>query len=73
MWWNARHLSLKTGLIEVLQRTICALLMLSGPLSSANAAIHRYNNEPFKDAGNEAYIFRGGREGLFASNAEVFA
>ena len=49
------------------QRVSCALVLaLLAPLS-AKAAIHGYSREPFTNAGNGAYIFRGGREGLFAS------
>ena len=39
-------------------------------LSTALAAIHPYNKEYFYAVG-DAFIFRGGREGLYASTKEV--
>ena len=38
--------------------------------SSASASIHSYDNDYFYSVG-DAYIFRGGREGLYASTKEV--
>lgn len=38
--------------------------------SAVLGAIHPYNNEYFYAVG-DAYIFRGGREGMFASTKEV--
>ena len=35
-----------------------------------DAAVHPYNNEYFYSVG-DAFIFRGGREGLFESKSEV--
>ena len=37
---------------------------------AADAAVHPYNNEYFYSVG-DAFIFRGGREGLFESKSEV--
>jgi hypothetical protein len=39
-------------------------------VSSASAAVHPYHGEYFYAVG-DAYIFRGGREGMFASTQEV--
>ena len=41
-----------------------------GLLTGARAAIHPYSKEFFYSVG-DAYIFRGGREGLYASTQEV--
>lgn len=38
--------------------------------STASAAFHDYHDDYFFAVG-DAFIFRGGREGLFASSAEV--
>lgn len=38
--------------------------------STAFAAFHNYHDDYFFAVG-DAFIFRGGREGLFASSAEV--
>ena len=38
--------------------------------NTASAAIHDYHDDYFFAVG-DAFIFRGGREGLFASSAEV--
>ena len=54
------------GLSRV-QRALLGLTILS---SSALAAIHPYNKEYFYAVG-DAFIFRGGREGLYASTKEV--
>ena len=54
------------GLSRV-QRALLGLACLS---SSALAAIHPYNKEYFYAVG-DAFIFRGGREGLYASTKEV--
>lgn len=37
---------------------------------ATDAAVHPYNNEYFYSVG-DAFIFRGGREGLFESKSEV--
>ena len=37
---------------------------------AADAAVHPYNTEYFYSVG-DAFIFRGGREGLFESKSEV--
>ena len=42
-------------------------LLFSSP---AAASIHSYDNDYFYSVG-DAYIFRGGREGLYASTKEV--
>ncbi len=47
-----------------------ALLGLACLSSTAIAAIHPYNKEYFYAVG-DAFIFRGGREGLYASTKEV--
>ena len=44
-------------------------LMLGG-VPTAEAAVHPYANEYFYSVG-DAFIFRGGREGLFQSKSEV--
>ena len=54
------------GLSRV-QRTWLGLACLS---STAFSAIHPYNKEYFYAVG-DAFIFRGGREGLYASTKEV--
>lgn len=41
------------------------LLSLLAGLERAAAAVHRYHGETFFAVG-DAYVFRGGREGLFA-------
>jgi hypothetical protein len=43
-----------------------ALALVTG----ASASIHAYDHEYFYSVG-DAYIFRGGREGLYASTKEV--
>ncbi len=53
-----------------LPRVFEAVLLLGVCSSSAFAAVHKYNDDYFY-AVADAYIFRGGREGLFASSAEV--
>lgn len=53
-----------------LSRVQTALLGLACLSSSALAAIHPYNKEYFYAVG-DAFIFRGGREGLYASTKEV--
>lgn len=47
-----------------------AAIALSALSSPASASIHSYNNDYFYSVG-DAYIFRGGREGLYASTKEV--
>ena len=51
-------------------RTQLALLGLACFASTALAAIHPYNKEYFYAVG-DAFIFRGGREGLYSSTKEV--
>lgn len=46
------------------------LPVLLGLTGSVHAAIHPYNKDYFYAVG-DAYIFRGGREGLYASTKEV--
>jgi hypothetical protein len=46
-----------------------AALLVALP-NVADAAVHPYNNEYFYSVG-DAFIFRGGREGLFESKSEV--
>ena len=45
-------------------------LLLGIGISTVSAAVHQYNEDYFY-AVADAYIFRGGREGLYASSAEV--
>ena len=45
-------------------------LAVLGLVTGARAAIHPYSKEFFYSVG-DAYIFRGGREGLYASTPEV--
>ena len=56
----------KMGLSRV-QQTLLGLACLT---STAFSAIHPYNKEYFYAVG-DAFIFRGGREGLYASTKEV--
>ena len=51
-------------------RAELALLGLACFASTALAAIHPYNKEYFYAVG-DAFIFRGGREGLYSSTKEV--
>lgn len=51
-------------------RAQLALLGLACFASTALAAIHPYNKEYFYAVG-DAFIFRGGREGLYSSTKEV--
>lgn len=53
-------------------RAQLALLSLACLSSTALGAIHSYNKEYFYAVG-DAFIFRGGREGLYASTKEVSA
>ena len=46
------------------------VLVLLGFTASVRAAIHPYNKDYFY-AVADAFIFRGGREGLYASTKEV--
>ncbi|GLT53953.1 hypothetical protein SLA2020_271870 [Shorea laevis] len=43
-----------------------SLLFSAIVISTTNASIHIYDNEPFRDVGN-AYLLSGGSEGIFAS------
>ena len=45
-------------------------LVLLKVCSTAFAAVHQYNNDYFYTVA-DAFIFRGGREGLFASSPKV--
>lgn len=47
----------------------CLVLATLGP-QNTQAAVHSYNSEYFYAVG-DAYIFRGGREGLYSSTQEV--
>jgi len=49
---------------------LVAAIALSALSSPASASIHSYDNDYFFSVG-DAYIFRGGREGLYASTKEV--
>ena len=49
---------------------VAAIVALSALSLPASASIHSYNNDYFYSVG-DAYIFRGGREGLYASTKEV--
>ncbi len=49
---------------------VTAILLLGTGISTVSAAVHQYNEDYFY-AVADAYIFRGGREGLYASSAEV--
>lgn len=51
-------------------KPLAALLGLSSLLSTTLGAIHPYNKEYFYAVG-DAFIFRGGREGLYASTKEA--
>ena len=51
-------------------RFAVAALTAAVLLGAASAAVHPYNSEYFFSVG-DAFIFRGGREGLFASKSEV--
>ena len=51
-------------------RFAVAALTAAALLGAAHAAVHPYNNEYFFSVG-DAFIFRGGREGLFSSKSEV--
>lgn len=53
-----------------LSASLYAVLLLAIGVSTASAAVHQYNDDYFY-AVADAYIFRGGREGLYASSAEV--
>mmetsp|Transcript_12728 Transcript_12728/g.32640 ORF Transcript_12728/g.32640 Transcript_12728/m.32640 type:complete len:523 (-) Transcript_12728:243-1811(-) len=43
------------------------LLLLAAAVIGARSAIHRYEGSAFLPAGHDTAVFRGGREGLFAS------
>lgn len=43
-----------------------SLLLSAIVISTTNASIHIYNNEPFREVGN-AYLLSGGSEGIFSS------
>ena len=47
-----------------------AALAFAAAVVITDAAVHPYNNEYFYSVG-DAFIFRGGREGLFESKSEV--
>ncbi len=49
---------------------VTAIFLLGVGISTVSAAVHQYNEDYFY-AVADAYIFRGGREGLYASSAEV--
>ena len=49
---------------------LAAAVVVAALLAPAHAAVHPYNNEYFYSVG-DAFIFRGGREGLFSSKSEV--
>ncbi|KAK3001590.1 hypothetical protein RJ639_022441 [Escallonia herrerae] len=48
--------------------TTALLLLLSSNIESANASIHVYDRDPFREVGN-AYLLSGGSEGIAASLA----
>lgn len=49
---------------------LAAAAVLAAFPRAADAAVHPYNDEYFYSVG-DAFIFRGGREGLFESKSEV--
>lgn len=49
------------------------LALAPGWLALSDAAIHGYKGDLFTDAGYGAFVFRGGREGMFASSGQVTA
>ena len=51
-------------------KPLATLLGLSSLLGTTLCAIHPYNKEYFYAVG-DAFIFRGGREGLYASTKEA--
>lgn len=51
-------------------QTGLALILLSALTPAVHSAVHTYRNEYFYSV-SDAYIFRGGREGLYASSKEV--
>ena len=51
-------------------KPLVTLLGLSSLLGTTLGAIHPYNKEYFYAVG-DAFIFRGGREGLYASTKEA--
>lgn len=51
-------------------QTALALIALSALTPAVHSAVHTYRNEYFYSV-SDAYIFRGGREGLYASSKEV--
>ena len=53
-----------------MSRLLAASILLLAAAPSALASIHAYDQEYFYSVG-DAYIFRGGREGLYASTKEV--
>jgi hypothetical protein len=54
----------RSGLPELL--VAVSLLFSAIVISTTNASIHLYDNEPFREVGN-AYLLSGGSEGIFAS------
>jgi hypothetical protein len=51
-------------------RGALGLLLAAALLEVARAAVHPYSGEYFYSVG-DAFIFRGGREGMFESKSEV--
>lgn len=51
-------------------RAALGLLLAAALLQVARAAVHPYSGEYFYSVG-DAFIFRGGREGMFESKSEV--
>ncbi len=47
-----------------------AVVALLAGTTMVHSAVHTYRNEYFYSV-SDAYIFRGGREGLYASSKEV--
>ena len=54
----------------VVATALAVATILVGFPHATDAAVHPYNNEYFYSVG-DAFIFRGGREGLFESKSEV--
>jgi hypothetical protein len=60
---------MKLHAASLLAAAIALAALLCSPVA-VDASIHSYDNDYFYSVG-DAYIFRGGREGLYASTKEV--
>ena len=55
-----------------LKRVLSLVVTLIAVAGSANAAVHKYTGKTFF-ATKDAWLFRGGREGLFQSSPDAVA